>query len=90
MLLKNCIELLTKEKNPQIITSAHYMLSDLYVPASTNPANPVMMEQDEDDKSTQSSSDSDKDSEKMEEDMSDAIKSLTLTGSKLDFEITTV
>ncbi|PNF29301.1 hypothetical protein B7P43_G08945 [Cryptotermes secundus] len=40
MLLKNCLALLVKEKYPQIVTSAHYMLSDLYVPADTDPASP--------------------------------------------------
>lgn len=40
MLLNNCISLLSAEKYPQIITSAHYMLSDLYIPANINPASP--------------------------------------------------
>ncbi|KDR07710.1 Erythroid differentiation-related factor 1 [Zootermopsis nevadensis] len=40
MLLKNCLTLLVKEKYPQIVTSAHYMMSDLYVPADTDPASP--------------------------------------------------
>uniref|UniRef100_A0A1B6M4S0 Erythroid differentiation-related factor 1 n=1 Tax=Graphocephala atropunctata TaxID=36148 RepID=A0A1B6M4S0_9HEMI len=31
-LLKNCVSLLPREKYPQIVTSAHYMLSDLYMP----------------------------------------------------------
>ncbi|PSN47600.1 hypothetical protein C0J52_04586 [Blattella germanica] len=42
MLLKNCLTLLAKEKYPQIVTSAHYMLSDLYVPADTDPAAPSL------------------------------------------------
>ncbi|XP_069671466.1 erythroid differentiation-related factor 1 [Periplaneta americana] len=42
MLLKNCLALLVKEKYPQIVTSAHYMLSDLYVPAGTDPGKPCL------------------------------------------------
>lgn len=45
ILLKNCIQLLNREKYPQIVTSAHYMLSDLYIPANTNPTRPVVVEQ---------------------------------------------
>lgn len=50
MLLKNCLKLLPPEKYPEIVTSSHYMLSDLYVPANTNPENPELPdnEQDED------------------------------------------
>lgn len=39
-LLEHVIELLKEERYPQIIASSHYMLADLYVPATTNPANP--------------------------------------------------
>ena len=48
MLLKNCLTLLAKEKYPQIVTSAHYMLSDLYVPADTDPAAPCLDSQVDD------------------------------------------
>lgn len=50
MLLKNCVKLLNEEKYPEIVTSSHYMLSDLYVPAHTNPESPKLesMETDED------------------------------------------
>lgn len=50
MLLKNCVKLLNEEKYPEIVTSSHYMLSDLYVPAQTNPESPKLetMETDED------------------------------------------
>lgn len=85
MLLKNCIQLLDKKKYPQIVTSAHYMLSDLYVPAGTNPSSPDLMEQNDDDDThsdTYSSHESDKESDKMEEDVSAAIKSLSLTRIK--------
>ncbi|RZB41599.1 erythroid differentiation-related factor 1 [Asbolus verrucosus] len=49
MLLKNCIKLLPEEKYPEVVTSSHYMLSDLYVPAGTNPESPGLeqMEVDE-------------------------------------------
>ena len=39
-LLTNCLQLLDKDKYPQIATSAHFMLSDLYVPDDIDPANP--------------------------------------------------
>nr|CAD7585938.1 unnamed protein product [Timema genevievae] len=47
MLLKNCLSLLNKEKYPQIVTSAHYMLSDLYLPAGTDPSTPELQEEEE-------------------------------------------
>ncbi|CAH1374318.1 unnamed protein product [Tenebrio molitor] len=49
MLLKNCVKLLPEEKYPEVVTSSHYMLSDLYVPAGTNPESPGLeqMEVDE-------------------------------------------
>lgn len=46
MLLKNCIKLLSEEKYPEIVTSSHYMLSDLYVPAETNPESPCFEQTD--------------------------------------------
>ncbi|XP_072933711.1 erythroid differentiation-related factor 1 isoform X2 [Epargyreus clarus] len=39
-LLEHVVELLKVERYPQIVASSHYMLSDLYVPATTNPACP--------------------------------------------------
>ncbi|XP_052745030.1 erythroid differentiation-related factor 1 isoform X3 [Bicyclus anynana] len=39
-LLEHVVELLKVERYPQIVASSHYMLSDLYVPAITNPACP--------------------------------------------------
>ena len=39
-LLSNCLQLLDAQKYPQIATSAHFMLSDLYVPDDIDPANP--------------------------------------------------
>ncbi|XP_076260625.1 erythroid differentiation-related factor 1 isoform X2 [Rhynchophorus ferrugineus] len=41
MLLKNAIKLLPEEKYPEIVTSSHYMLADLYVPTEINPQNPI-------------------------------------------------
>nr|XP_018900109.1 PREDICTED: erythroid differentiation-related factor 1 [Bemisia tabaci]XP_018900110.1 PREDICTED: erythroid differentiation-related factor 1 [Bemisia tabaci]XP_018900111.1 PREDICTED: erythroid differentiation-related factor 1 [Bemisia tabaci] len=49
MLLENSITLLPKEKYPQIITSAHYMLSDLFVPANTDPTAPGLEEESSED-----------------------------------------
>ncbi|XP_014273800.1 erythroid differentiation-related factor 1 isoform X1 [Halyomorpha halys] len=40
MLLKNCLSLLSKEKYPEIVLSAHYMLSDVYIPCETDPSCP--------------------------------------------------
>lgn len=40
MLLKNTVKLLPEEKYPEIVTSSHYMLADLYIPAELNPENP--------------------------------------------------
>ncbi|CAD6239249.1 GSCOCG00008661001-RA-CDS [Cotesia congregata] len=61
MLLKNCIDLLDIEKYPQIVTSAHYMLSDLYVPADTDPAAPVLMEQEKEEQNTSSEAEGEED-----------------------------
>lgn len=77
MLLKNCIDLLDIEKYPQIVTSAHYMLSDLYVPADTDPAAPVLMEKEEEKEEQNTSSEA----EGEEDDVGEgeiSIQSLTL------------
>lgn len=56
-LLDNCIQLLPKEKYPQIVTSSHYILSDLHVPASINPNAPdFSLSADEDDDTAASAS----------------------------------
>lgn len=39
-LLDNCVQLLPVEAYPQIVTSSHYMLSDLYVPTGLDPSEP--------------------------------------------------
>ncbi|KAK8396959.1 hypothetical protein O3P69_005150 [Scylla paramamosain] len=41
-LLKNSLTLLDKDKFPKIVSSAHYMLSDLYVPQDIDPDSPVL------------------------------------------------
>ncbi|XP_075222237.1 erythroid differentiation-related factor 1-like isoform X2 [Lycorma delicatula] len=64
MLLKNCLSLLPKEKYPQIVTSAHYMLSDLYVPVNTDPTCPAMNDIDSTDHVTE---DDDNDSQATDE-----------------------
>ncbi|XP_076758545.1 erythroid differentiation-related factor 1 [Xylocopa sonorina] len=83
MLLKNCIQLLTKEKYPQIVTSAHFMLSDLYIPSDTDPASPGLSDQS-DEEDTQSESSTNHENEKEEESETEeaAIKSLTLANIK--------
>lgn len=60
ILLENCIKLLSKEKFPQIVTSSHYILSDLYIPAGTDPKSPNFDNiEDVDDSDTQSVYDED-------------------------------
>ncbi|KAH1012911.1 erythroid differentiation-related factor 1 [Dendroctonus ponderosae] len=49
MLLKNTVKLLSAEKYPEIVTSSHYMLSDLYIPAEVNPENPNLERFEKDD-----------------------------------------
>lgn len=49
MLLKNCIKLLAETKYPEIVTSSHYMLSDLYIPADTNPEAPDLEQEETED-----------------------------------------
>ncbi|XP_015600984.1 erythroid differentiation-related factor 1 [Cephus cinctus] len=82
MLLQNCVQLLAKEKYPQIVTSAHYMLSDLYIPVDTNPASPGLGDQS-DEEDAQSECNTNQDSENSWSDVNDeevnaAIKSLRL------------
>ncbi|XP_034837423.1 erythroid differentiation-related factor 1 isoform X2 [Maniola hyperantus] len=47
-LLEHVVELLKVERYPQIVASSHYMLSDLYVPATTNPACPNFKDESSD------------------------------------------
>lgn len=47
-LLKNCIELIDKSKFPHIATSAHFLLSELYLPSDTDPAKPSFPKVDPD------------------------------------------
>ncbi|KAM3959812.1 LOW QUALITY PROTEIN: erythroid differentiation-related factor 1 [Aphomia sociella] len=47
-LLLHVLELLKEERHPQIVASSHYMLSDLFVPATTNPACPNFKEDSSD------------------------------------------
>lgn len=39
-LLSNCLKLLPKERYPQIVTSSHYILSDIQIQAGMDPSNP--------------------------------------------------
>ncbi|KAG6455737.1 hypothetical protein O3G_MSEX009378 [Manduca sexta] len=47
-LLEHVVELLKVERYPQIVASSHYMLADLYVPATTNPACPDFKDESSD------------------------------------------
>lgn len=86
MLLKNCIQLLAKEKYPQIVTSAHFMLSDLYIPSDTDPASPGLSDQsDEEDAHSECSMNHEKE-EVEEEKICAAIKSLPLANIKEQME----
>ncbi|KAK9871242.1 hypothetical protein WA026_011517 [Henosepilachna vigintioctopunctata] len=40
-LLTNCLKLLEEQKYPEIVTSSHFMMSEIYVPLDTNPEKPV-------------------------------------------------
>lgn len=66
-LLNNCIELLPKEKYPQIVTSSHYILSDLHIPAGIDPKDPKFDFCDND-SDTQSVYEEEEDEEDDEED----------------------
>ncbi|CAG9794690.1 unnamed protein product [Diatraea saccharalis] len=48
-LLQHVIDLLKVERYPQIVASSHYMMADLYVPATTNPACPDFKDESSDD-----------------------------------------
>lgn len=73
MLLNNCVSLLPPEKYPEIVTSAHYMLSDLYIPVDINPASPDLG-------SEEVSNDLNENNEKFNEKNEDlTIKSLSLS-----------
>ncbi|CAH1982006.1 unnamed protein product [Acanthoscelides obtectus] len=77
MLLQNCIKLLPYEKYPEIVTSSLFMLSDLYVPANTNPENPDMRDSETDD--------NDADYDDIESDIKEeATKILVLDNSRLE------
>lgn len=39
-LLENCLKLLPPDKHPQIVTSCHYMLADLFIPSYIDPKCP--------------------------------------------------
>ncbi|CAH2059085.1 unnamed protein product, partial [Iphiclides podalirius] len=47
-LLEHVVRLLKAESYPQIVASSHYMLADLYVPATTNPACPDFKDESSD------------------------------------------
>lgn len=89
MLLKNCVQLLIKEKYPQIVTSAHFMLSDLYIPSDTDPASPRLLDQsdDEDTHSEYNMNHENEKEEREEEKTFAAIKSLTLANSEYIFNL---
>jgi hypothetical protein len=48
-LLDNCLKLLPRDKYPQIVTSSHYILSDIQIQAGMDPANPSVPFNDDED-----------------------------------------
>lgn len=78
MLLKKCVELLNKERYPQIVTSSHYMLADLYVPAQTNPNEPVFNDIGSEDNGEKYEDDADQDVDADVDVHSEHIKQLLL------------
>ena len=46
-LLTNCVSLLDSQKYPHIATSAHFLLSELYLPDTTDPAKAAFSESDQ-------------------------------------------
>lgn len=60
-LLDNCLKLLPRDKYPQIVTSSHYILSDIQIQAGMDPASPSVPFNDDE-------SDSDENSDEMYED----------------------
>jgi len=85
MLLKNCVQLLAKEKYPQIVTFLHFMLLDLYIPSDTDPFSPGLSDQsDEEDVHSECSTSQENVKKKEEEDIC-VINRLTLANSGFDF-----
>lgn len=54
-LLDNCLKLLPKDKYPQIVTSSHYILSDIQIQAGMDPANPLASFNDDESDSDENS-----------------------------------
>lgn len=68
-LLDNCLKLLPKEKYPQIITTSHYILSDIQIQAGTDPQNPESPFEDETTDSDENSEEYDYDGPESEDDL---------------------
>ncbi|KAL0269089.1 UNVERIFIED_CONTAM: hypothetical protein PYX00_006926 [Menopon gallinae] len=77
MLLQNCISLLSPEKYAGIVTSAHYMMADLYIPSDINPKSPqIIADEEETDFQQQSQTGSGEDDSKHDD---FGVKSLSLS-----------
>lgn len=63
LLLENCLQLLPIEKYPQIITTSHYILSDIQIPAGLDPLNPQSNFESSDESSDDNSDDVESDDE---------------------------
>jgi len=66
-LLQNCVSLLDSNKYPHIATSAHFLLSELYVPEGTDPAQPGFGPPEEEEGSQEDAEDKAKESGEEEE-----------------------
>ncbi|KAH8370610.1 hypothetical protein KR093_004353, partial [Drosophila rubida] len=76
-LLDNCIKLLPKEQYPQIVSSSHYILSDLHVPAGIDPKAPKFNEPQslyDDDDDDEEDEDEEEDEEDEDEQNYEALK----------------
>jgi len=85
ILLKNCVQLLAKEKYPQIVTFVHFMLLDLYIPSDTDPSSLGLSDQSDEKNVHSECSTSQENVNKKKEEGTCASNRLTLTDSKFDF-----
>lgn len=84
-LLDNCIQLLPKEKYPQIVSSSHYILSDLFLPADIDPSSPIFYPNDQDSQTDDHDEATDTESTSDDRTDSNSIQLKTVIESNLEF-----
>lgn len=84
-LLDNCIQLLPKEKYPQIVTSSHYILSDLLLPADIDPSSPIFYPNDSDHHDDDEANDDNESSSRTESNSIQLNQLKTVIESNLEF-----